>query len=209
MICNFLFNNIRVRAQQTSYDGIDTTHTNLSYIRDSLGRHQGIWKSFYSDGKGHSKGILGIMQFRNDTLVGRSLEFYSNGKIKNDFCCYGEPDGERKYYNSNGNFIYIEKFKMDKLDGLTSYFDEKGKLSATVEYSNGVRGIEKHYRQNGRLDYSTYHAGELDKYEEHGTRKIYSDDEANQLIEEQDFFYGNKTKARYYENGKLVREERF
>jgi antitoxin component YwqK of YwqJK toxin-antitoxin module len=172
--------------------------------RDSLGRKQGIWYGIRRTLKGNTY-LDAIESYKNDRLNGKQTLYYENGKIMSVcFMINDTINGERKVYRETGVIFQIINYKMGKEHGTKEFYDYDGNLESQQEYKEGILdGFDKRYAKSGRLESETNWLNNV----EHGTRTIYADNEAHNIIREIDFVNGELIKSRHYKNGKLVKED--
>jgi uncharacterized protein len=183
-------------AQNTAYNQID-----------SIGRRQGIWHINLTSGE---KTYLDcVATYKDDRRNGKFTSYYDNGNIIRDgFCVNDTLHGESKVYRRDGTLYHIEHHKMGRRHGFTQYFDNNGVLIEEGEFNENLRtGLSHVFSQKG------YIVQEKQEVDVGGIKntfvKVFSDDDLHELTEEIYFINDEKTHARYYEKGKLVREVDF
>jgi antitoxin component YwqK of YwqJK toxin-antitoxin module len=78
-------------------------------------------RSYYKDGRRH----------------GECMSFYQNGKVcSDDYFTDGLIDGGSTVYYENGQKKYEGTFVKGKPAGTWSFYDEKGKLTRTINYGS-------------------------------------------------------------------------
>jgi antitoxin component YwqK of YwqJK toxin-antitoxin module len=175
-------------------------------MRDSLNRKQGLWHHVMTDGK--KKYLSSVCYYENDKKTGQCDYFYSNGKIMStNFYTNDTLNGVCHIYREDGTLFQIEPYQMGVLHGFKKYFDSNGVLNEEHEYKNGyLEGLYRVYYQSGKLAVESKIT--LDG-KENGVRKVFKDSLNNELEKEFDFIDNIKIKARYFENGRIIKEEIF
>lgn len=193
---------------------------------DEKGRRHGLWKGIYEETKRpryegtfeHGK-ETGIFKYFDDTKAGSVI---ATREFKKDGSCYTTffdqkgnkvsegkmigkvHEGEWKYYHKESPVVMtIENYKNGKLNGIRKVFYKNKAINEETGYVNGVKhGIYKKYAENGvLLEDAAYKDGEF-----HGTA-TYKDPHGN-VVAKGEFVLGRKRGIwKFYENGKLVREE--
>ena len=116
-------NNTNLTKVKTHHDKAKTK-VKERYFVDENGLRQGLYESFYENGRPDLK-----CTYKDDKLNGLYENFWENGK-------------PRKRYT----------YKDDKLDGLYQRFDENGKLLIKCTYKNGkLDGLYESFYKNGKL----------------------------------------------------------
>lgn len=170
---------------------------------DANGQKQGLWQ-VYMNLKNGKKYVDYIGTFKNDLREGRFTYFHEDSKLFTEgFYSRDTINGERRVYREDGSLYQIENYKMGKLHGWRKFFNHEGKIVEEQEWQEGIRhGLYRSYHPSGRFASETYYVQDI----ENGTRKIFADHASNHLIKAFDFVEGKMIKARFYENGVLVKE---
>lgn len=190
------------------------------------GQRHGLWKGTYQDSKRpRYEGTFengketGIFKFFDDTkelkvIATRDFTakdgsaytiFYdqkgnkvSEGKEVNKL-----SEGEWKYYHfESKELMSTENFSKGKLNGIKKVFYKSGKIAEETTYTNGVKnGSYKKYSEKGDVfEDAIYKNGQFDG-------PVTYNDGAGQIIKGQ-FKDGKKSgKWKYFEKGKLIKEE--
>jgi antitoxin component YwqK of YwqJK toxin-antitoxin module len=170
---------------------------------DANGHRQGYWKIRRME----DNGIAALISFKDDKRNGLCIYYYPDGQIQNATHYTNDTlDGNSKVYRKNGTLMEDANFTRGFRDGVTRYFKLSGRLEYEQEWKMGYEtGKRVMYYPNGRKLFETYFIDGL----ENGVRKIFADTEAPELTRELDFRNGVRVAARYFENGKLLKEEKF
>jgi len=72
--------------------------------------------------------------------------------LKSNLFCQGLKNGlELKYYD-NGNIEYAMNYKNSKLDSVSTWYFESGKVQNTITFSDGLKnGIAYFFNENGSV----------------------------------------------------------
>lgn len=175
---------------------------------DSAGLKHGYWKVYMeSEDTTRPPYMWALEQYNHGKLGHNRKVFYPNGRIHQEEW-RDENSGSHdkiKNYSVNGLLRYESEFSDGKIDGMTKEYDLYGRLVAEGNYKNDLReGVWRMYSPKGRLLVEADYI----KDKQHGVRKVYGDNEKHELIREFEFQKDFKVAARFYENGKLIREER-
>lgn len=193
---------------------------------DDKGQRHGLWKGTYTESQrpryegtfDHGK-ETGIFKFFDDTkelkvIATRDFSAKDGSAYTTFFDQKGNKvsegkevnklyEGEWKYYHLESKEIMtVEKYSKGKLNGARKVFYRSGKIAEEANYKDGIKnGPYKKYSEKGAvLEDATYKNGEFDG------AVIYNDD-AGKTVKGQ-FKNGKKSGIwKYYENGKLVKEE--
>jgi antitoxin component YwqK of YwqJK toxin-antitoxin module len=193
--------------------------------KDKQGRKQGIWKTFYKNGK-----LKVEERYKNDLLNGYRKEYNVNGKLeKAVLYVNGEiQDNEENIADFDiGNTYYDDGTvksttiynKAGKKDGVSTSYDSDGKITATEIYKNGVllskgvideeglyQGMWEFYYLNGNIRSK----GEYKDGNKFGKWKYYFT--SGKLEQEGAYDQNGKFSGEwkwYYENGNLLRREEY
>jgi antitoxin component YwqK of YwqJK toxin-antitoxin module len=193
---------------------------------DSKGQRHGLWKGVYEETKRpryegtfeHGK-ETGTFKYFDDTKAGTVI---ATREFKKDRSCYTiffdqkgnkvsegkmigkEHEGEWKYYHKESPVVMtIENYKNGKLNGVRKVFYKNKAINEEIGYVDGVKnGVYRKYTEKGVvLEDAVYKDGEF-----HGPA-TYKDADGN-LVAKGEFVLGRKRGIwKFYENGKLVREQ--
>lgn len=194
---------------------------------DDKGKKHGYWKGVYEQSKrpryegtfDHGK-ETGTFKYFDDTKAGTVLAertfdiktgsaftiFYNQRKNKiSEGKMVGKlREGQWIYYHENSTVpMTKENYKNDKLHGLRQVYFPNGKIAEEMNYKNGTRdGEYRKYTPTGIvLEESTYKNGKI-----HGKAIFRGAD--GKIVSEGPFVNGlKKGMWKFYESGKLVREE--
>ncbi|MBK8086834.1 MAG: hypothetical protein IPK31_02025 [Chitinophagaceae bacterium] len=115
-------------------------------------------------------------------------------------------NGLSKFYRPYGVMQYEESFVNGQSNGFKRYYNASGELTEEQEYTNGLAtGVYNLYSKKRNIIVTSYNIKGI----ENGVRKVYSDNSRRELLKEFDFTNGIKVGARYYKNGKLIKEDKF
>jgi uncharacterized protein len=96
-----------------------TTERNIDSLNNLMivvgqyenGKENGLWRWFDKDST-----IIGTRQYKDGELSGLYIEYYPNGKIKEEGkLIKGLPDGLIKFYNDKGELVETQKYKAGDL----------------------------------------------------------------------------------------------
>lgn len=97
------------------------------------GHQEGIWRTWYSNGRLSKEGDL-----KDGTEHGRYLEYHENGILRYAyFYELGKKTGLWRSWYANGDIYTKRNFKEGKLDGRLANYSEDGVVLLTEEYRNG------------------------------------------------------------------------
>ena len=133
--------NFCIGQQRVTEENEDGTYSNG--FRDEDGYKTGEWKKYYASGK-----VFILANYVNDTLEGKVISFYKNGKTQaeNDYLV-GKLNGISKQYDIKGNPIREISYKENIIFGNCKYYEE-GLLDNEIYYKNGaINGPCKQYRK--------------------------------------------------------------
>lgn len=184
-------------------------------IIDKKGFAQGIWETYYLNGKLKSKGA-----YKNGKKFGKWTYYYSNDKIEQEgfYDENGKYTGEWKWYYEDGSLLRKENYRRGVEDGMLVEYDRQGKLITEGEYYEGEKEGVWVYELNDHIENGKYRYGERDgnwefkypngklsfegKYLEgipDGKHKYYSKEGV--LIREENYSYGKKDgKWKWYDS---------
>lgn len=193
---------------------------------DDKGQRHGLWKGTYTESKrpryegtfDHGK-ETGVFKFFDDTkevkvIATRDFTAKDGSAYTTFFDQKGNKvsegkevnklnEGEWKYYHLESKEIMtLENYSKGKLNGIRKVFYRSGKIAEEATYTNGIKnGPYKKYSEKGAvLEDAIYKNGEFDG-------AVTYNDDAGKTIKGQ-FKNGKKSGIwKYYENGKLVKEE--
>lgn len=75
-------------------------------------------------------------EFKDNKRDGKWMYYYENGNIWSEgFFKDGKSDGKRITHYENGKIFYEGYYKEDQRVGTWKFYDEKGKLVKTINYS--------------------------------------------------------------------------
>ncbi len=125
-------------------------------IIDDEGVKDGTWKEFYNDGQLRSEGLYSLGK-----RIGRWRFYHQNGSIEQEgnYNNQGNTDGAWKWYYDTGIVLREESFRNGLSDGLTSEFDESGKLIIQGEYIDGQEEGFWKYEYGDVREEGTYRGG--------------------------------------------------
>lgn len=195
---------------------------------DNRGRHHGPWKQYYPnskqlryEGNFHHGKETGTFKFycnecgdKPNAIKHFDLEsdladvsFYEKGKLAAQGKMRGKDYvGKWIYYHKNSEKIMMEEhYAEGLLDGKKTVFYPNGNLAEEIHYKKGIKeGINNYYAPDGTLlKKLNYHKNHL-----HGKAEYY--DAKGNLIIKGYYKNGLKDKIwRYYENGKMSKEEHY
>lgn len=193
---------------------------------DSNGKRHGQWLGYYED----TKHLKYEGQFEHGQEVG-TFTYYDNTKAKKviatrvfnpkDQSAYTtffngkfkvsegkvvnkQYEGEWKYYHKDMDAIMtLEYYKVGKLEGVRKVFYKSGEIAEEASYKNGVKeGSYKKYAENGVvLEESNFKAGNYN-----GPTTVRDVD--GKILTTGQYKNGKSVGIwKFYENGKLVKEE--
>jgi antitoxin component YwqK of YwqJK toxin-antitoxin module len=173
---------------------------------DANGLRQGYWKIQMTDIKGTTY-LYAIESYKNGKKDGMCIYFYPNGQKQSEINYKNDTlNGLAKYYRAYGVLQYEENFFNGVSDGFKRYYNTSGGLTEEQEYTKGyATGVYNLYSKKRNIIVTSYNIEGV----ENGTRKVYADNNQRELIREFDFRNGVRVAARYYKNGKLVKEDKF
>lgn len=175
-------------------------------IIDKEGRYQGVWESYYLNGKLKSKG-----EYKDGKKVGKWKFYFTNGKLEQEgfFNSNGEYTGEWKWYYEDGSLLRREDYRRGMEDGYMEEYDRSGNIISKGEYLDGKREGEWVYELNDHKETGKYRYDQKDGFWEfrhangkiafegnflegipHGTHKYYNQEGV--LIKEENYEYGEK-----------------
>ena len=98
------------------------------------GDRQGPWKDYYPDGSVRAEG-----NYENGKQVGEWKFYYQGGKLeqKGKFSKSGKLEGTWKWFFDNGQLQREESFRAGLKDGLSTTYDESGKVVEEGEFIDG------------------------------------------------------------------------
>ena len=182
---------------------------------DKKGVYQGLWESYYLNGKIKTKG-----QYKEGKKYGKWEYFFEKGKLEQEgyFDSKGKYTKEWKWYYENGNLLRKEEFRGGKEDGILEEYDKDGKLITKGEYIEGEKDGEWFYELNDHKERGKYRYGERNGFWEftnfdgkksfegnynegspEGKHKYYNKE--GDLIREENYRYGKKHgKWKWYDN---------
>ncbi|MBI1780546.1 MAG: hypothetical protein HYR66_04170 [Sphingobacteriales bacterium] len=174
--------------------------------KDVNGLRQGYWKVTMTDIKGRTY-LYAIEVYKDNKKNGLCFYYYPNGKKQSEISYRNDTlNGLSKYYRSYGVIQYEENFIDGKSHGFKRYYNTSGELAEEQEYTDGaVTGTYNLYSKKQNIIVTSYNINGI----ENGVRKVYSDNNKKELLKEFDFTNGIRVGARYYKNGKLIKEEKF
>lgn len=110
--------------------------------------NEGEWKYYHKE----SAQLMSVETFKNGKLNGKSIVFYTDGKIASETnYVEGVKEGVFKKYSKEGVVLEEIPYKNNQFSGLVTYRDIKGNLLAQGHYEKGLKkGIWKYY-ENGKL----------------------------------------------------------
>lgn len=170
---------------------------------DEHGFKQGYWKRTMTNN--NRIYLYAIEIYMNDKRNGLCIYFFPNGTKSTESHYRNDTlDGLSTIYRDYGSIRYEENFKDGKTDGFKRYYSVDGNLTEEQEYKEGVQtGIYRLYSKTKRVVVESFYVDGI----ENGTRRVYRDNEKHQIIREFDFKNDIKVEARYYKNGKIVKQE--
>ena len=75
-------------------------------------------------------------EYKHNKRDGRWIYYYENGKVWSEgFFREGKSDGKRVTYFENGKIFYEGYYDLDRRVGVWKFYDEKGGMVKTVDYS--------------------------------------------------------------------------
>ncbi|THD33907.1 MAG: hypothetical protein DI588_01850 [Flavobacterium johnsoniae] len=193
---------------------------------DEKGLRHGLWKGTYAESqRPRYEGIFehgketGVFKFFDDTkelkvIATRDFTAKDGSAYTTFFDQKGNKvsegkevnklyEGEWKYYHLESKEIMtVENYSKGKLNGIRKVFYKSGKIAEEANYKDGIKnGPYKKYSERGVvLEDAIYKNGEFDG-------AVTYNDDAGKTIKGQ-FKNGKKSGIwKYYENGKLVKEE--
>ena len=147
--------------------------------------------------------------FRNDTLIGKWLDYFPNGQLKQKlyFEKGGLEDTSYSYYDSGGKY-QVNVYKKDVLNGGCRTYYENGFLKSENFYLNNQKsGQQKSYYKNGNIK-EFYNAVSGQKL---GDNIVYYKSTPSQVQKECSYnsLGLNGKMIGYYESGKKMNESFF
>ncbi len=105
-------------------------------IIDTLGRQQGPWKEFHTNGELKSQG-----EFLNGKRIGEWVFYHPNKKIeqKGKYDKKGKAQGVWKWYYESGNLLREENYLNDKREGIMTEYSDSGKVITKGEFIDGLK----------------------------------------------------------------------
>lgn len=167
---------------------------------DAQGLKQGFWKEFYFPG-----GELKAEGEYEDGYKIRLWKFYYDDSKIEETGTYGDKEklvGTWKWYYNNGQALRIEDYKNGKEDGLSTEYNDTGKVVARGEFVNGLEEGDWFYEIGDHLEEGRYEYGLKQGVWKH----TYLDN--NQLRFEGEF-YDDSPQGKhvwYYDNGQKMLE---
>jgi len=139
------------------------------------GQKRGIWKSYWDNGKLHSKAnyiIRTISGMKIGGIEGQKISYYKSGKVwKEEEYRRGVKRGRSQEYYENGQPKEISWFNNNKHSGKMNKWWKNGKPSEQGSYINDKRtGMWKLFHKNG----NKYMVGGYVDGKMQGTWKIFS-----------------------------------
>jgi len=147
-------------------------------------------KHWYENGN-----LKEVSNWKNGIQENLSAFFYENGQVqsKSNFK-NGNFYGKSEYWYENGQLKILSFYIDDVLDGPYKQWKENGKLEVDGAYNNNLlSGMVLKYHSNGSVAVKGF---VKNSYTPFGIWKDYNEQ-------------GNLTKKRYFENGNLIKEEKF
>jgi antitoxin component YwqK of YwqJK toxin-antitoxin module len=97
------------------------------------GNREGPWKDFYPDGSLKAEGT-----YEKGKQTGTWKYYHANGKTEQTgkYSKQGKPDGTWRWYFDNGQLLKEENYRNGLKDGLSTEYDETGKVVAEGEFVN-------------------------------------------------------------------------
>ena len=75
-------------------------------------------------------------EYRNNKRDGKWIYYYNNGNLWSEgFFKNGKSDGKRITHYENGKIFYVGYYQEDRRVGVWKFYDEKGTLVKSVDYS--------------------------------------------------------------------------
>ena len=99
-------------------------------------------KEYFDNGS-----IKSLVNYKDSTRHGSSIEYYRNGKIKKtNYWVNGKLNGEEKDYDSLGNIVEVVNFKEGKLNGKYLAYYKSGSLAMDGNFNDGIlHGTKRQY----------------------------------------------------------------
>lgn len=172
---------------------------------DASGIKQGYWKRTMTDnGKTY---LYAIENYKDGKRNGLCTYFFPNGKKETESYYRNDTlNGLSKVYRIYGGLRYEENFKDGRTHGFKKYYFVDGSLTEEQEYVDGVQtGIYRLYSKSKRVIVESFYINGI----ENGTRKVFSDNDKHEIIREFDFKNDIRIAARYYKNGKIIKQEKY
>jgi antitoxin component YwqK of YwqJK toxin-antitoxin module len=95
--------------------------------------------TFYPDKKVQMDG-----EYKDKKRDGKWIYYYNNGNVWSEgFFKNGKSDGKRVTHYENGKVFYEGYYDQDRRVGVWKFYDEKGVLVKTVDYSKALDKINK------------------------------------------------------------------
>lgn len=195
------------KSQKKDFDpSIEELIQKAENITDGKGYKQELWKWYRITTEGE-KWLEGLLNFKDDKKNGKCIRLYQSKNIytirnyKMDVL-----DGYSIVYRPNGTIHYEETYRSGKLHGIKKWYSLTGVHESDQEWRDGIpHGVVRHYYISGNLLSESYEENGV----EEGGRIIYSDSVEKEIIKKYEFVKGVKVSAKYYRNGKLIKEEKF
>lgn len=174
--------------------------------KDENGLRQGHWKISMTDIKGKTY-FYAIESYKDSKKNGVCVYYYPNGKKQSEIMYKDDTlNGVAKFYRAFGVIQYEESFVNGQTHGYKRYYNMSGELAEEQEYTKGLAtSIYNLYSKKLNIIVTSYNINGV----ENGIRKVYSDDKRREVLKEFDFVNGVRVSARFYKNGKLIKEDKF
>ena len=107
---------------------------------DTLAKHKPVGVALVDNGMNVIKYDNGKVKMqgnsKNGSRDGEWKSFFPDGQLQSDeFFTAGKPDGKVTVYYENGKKMYEGENSNGELKGVWTYWDEKGNVTRTVDYS--------------------------------------------------------------------------
>ena len=146
-ICLFLITAQEQSHSQSSVRPINGPRSER-HETDELGRRQGSWKYYYSNGD-----VREDINYINNLQEGLDTKYFQGKKIQVESNYLGgRKDGDYKRYFLSGQVAMEGKYVLGQRDGVWTENYEDGQVKAVREYKKGVKdGSWKSYDRKGTL----------------------------------------------------------
>jgi hypothetical protein len=140
VLCGLLFASCNNNNQTAKTSQSTQPVTSNPARADTLARHKPAGVALVDNGMNIIKYDNGKVKMqgnsKNGSRDGEWKSFFPNGQLQSDeFFTAGKPDGKVIVYYENGKKMYEGENSNGELKGVWTYWDEKGKVTRTVDHS--------------------------------------------------------------------------